>query len=231
MLTSSDQAPTNSETCAHKPSLYLFSKIPLDSTQVRWHIIMRFLVRLANRGEVRPADRKQLTKNAYETVRKFGADVGNLRVSSSAIEFDLLLDSDNKLQDSLKALEGQIGPVLTIRKLDVESPAIEKVEAIRLGFDFFNEERYWESHEALEAAWKRATGDEKEILQGLILLAASLVHWQKNEKQVTLSVMRRARDKLVSHQAEYFGIDIAALTSRLDKILSASKPEFFKLSA
>lgn len=48
---------------------------------------------------------------------------------------------------------------------------------------------------------------------------------------MTLSVMRCARDKLVSHQAEYFDIDIAALTGRLDKMLTASKPEFFKLIA
>lgn len=143
---------------------------------------MRFLVRLANRGGASPADRKQLTKTAYETAHNFGADVGNLRVSSSAIEFDLLLDSDDKLQDSLQALEGQIGLLLTIRKLDVESPSIEKTKAIGSGLELFNEERYWESHEALESAWRRVTGDEKEILQGLILLAAALVHWQKNEK-------------------------------------------------
>ncbi len=193
--------------------------------------VMRFLVRLANRSGASAADRKQLAKTAYETVRSFGADVGNLRVSNAAVEFDLLLDSETKLGDSLKAIEGKIGPLLTLRKLDVQSPPIEKAEAIRSGLGLFDEERYWESHEALESAWKEAEGDEKEILQGLILIAASLVHWQKNEKQVTLSVMKRARDKLGRHQTEYSGIDIVALTNRLDGILSANIPEFFKLTA
>jgi len=192
---------------------------------------MRFLVRLANRSGASPADRKQLAKNAYETVRSFGGDIGNLRVSNAAVEFDILLDSENKLGDSLKAIEGKIGPLLTLRKLDVQSPPIEKAEAIRSGLGLFDEERYWESHEALESAWKESEGDEKEILQGLILIAASLVHWQKNEKQVTLSVMKRARDKLWRHQTEYSGIDIVALTNRLDEILSANNPEFFKLTA
>jgi hypothetical protein len=130
----------------------------------------------------------------------------------------------------LKAIEGKIGPLLTLRKLDVQSPPIEKAEAIRLGLGLFDEERYWESHEALESAWKQTEGDEKEILQGLILIAASLVHWQKNEKQVTLSVMKRARDKLLRHQTDYSGIDLVALKNRLDGILSANKPEFFKLT-
>jgi hypothetical protein len=192
---------------------------------------MRFLIRLANQGGATPADRKQLTKTAYEAVRNFGADLGNLRVSSSAVEFDLLLDSEDKLQSSLKAIEDKIGRLLTVRKLDGESSPIEKTKSIRLGIDLFNEERYWESHEALESAWKIATGDEKEILQGLILIAAALVHWQKNEKHITLSVMKRARDKLASHQARYFGIDIPALTNKLDRVLETSRPEFFTLNS
>lgn len=190
---------------------------------------MRFLIRLTNRSQVTPAETKRLSKLAYETVKTHGADVGNLRVSSSAVEFDLLLNSDDKLQVVLKALERKIGSLLTLRKLDVGVPAIENVEAIRLGIDLFNEERYWESHEALESAWKKSTGDEKDVLQGMILLAAALVHWQKNEELVALSVMRRAREKLVSHRIEYFGIDIADLTEKLDKMLAANKPEFFRL--
>ena len=192
-------------------------------------MILRFLVRVVNRGGASTTDRRRLVKSVYEAVESFGADVGNLRVSNAAVEFDLLLDSEYKLGDSLKAIESKLGPLLTLRKLDVQSPLIEKTEAIQLGLSLFDEERYWESHEALESAWKQAEGDEKEILQGLILIAASLVHWQKNEKQVTLSVMKRARDKLVRHQAEFSGIDIIALTNRLEEILSAQNPEFFKL--
>lgn len=186
---------------------------------------------MENRCGASPADRKLLSKAAYGKVRNFGADVGNLRVSSSAVELDLLLDTKDRLQESLKALESQIGPLLTIRKLDVPSPPIAKQEAISLGLDLFNQERYWESHEALESAWKIATGDEKEILQGLILVAAALVHWQKNEKQVALSVIKRAQDKLESHGTEYCGINLARLSGRLGTMLDAGKPEFFKLNA
>lgn len=191
---------------------------------------MRFLVRLANRRGVSPADRKQLSKSAYESVRSLGADVGNLRVSSSAIEFDLLLNSENVLQESLKVLERKMGPLLTLRKLDVQTPPIPDEEAIRLGLDLFNEERYWESHEALESAWRKAEGIEKEVLQGLILLAAALVHWQKNERQVTLSVMKRARDKLASHPGKYFGINLVSLTDTFNRMLDSGEPEFLKLA-
>lgn len=193
--------------------------------------MFRFLVRLANESKASPAEKRQLTKISYEAVHPFGADVGNLRVSAKAVELDLLLDTEKFLQESLKALEGKIGPILTLRQLDIATPPIEKAEAVRSGLDLFNEERYWESHEALESAWRGTTGEEKEILQGLILIAAALVHWQKNEKDVALSVMKRALDKLAAHSADYFGIDIAALKSKVNELLAAGQPEFFRIES
>ena len=193
--------------------------------------MFRFLVRLANESKASPAEKRQLTKISYEAVHPFGADVGNLRVSAKAVELDLLLDTEKFLQESLKTLEGKIGPILTLRQLDIRTPPIEKAEAVRSGLDLFNEERYWESHEALESAWRGTTGEEKEILQGLILIAAALVHWQKNEKDVALSVMKRALDKLAAHSGDYFGIDIAALKSKVNELLAAGQPEFFRIES
>ncbi len=192
---------------------------------------MRFLVRLANKSQASPTERKQLTAIAYEAVRNFGADIGNLRVSNIAVELDLLLSVETVLKDSLNALEAKLGPVLTLRKLDVVGPPMEKAEAIRMGLELFNEERYWESHEALEYAWRESSGEEKEFLQGLILVAAALVHWQKNEKEVTLSVMRRALDKLAAISDEYWGIDIVALRSKVSEILAAGQPKFFRIES
>ena len=193
--------------------------------------MIRFLVRLANESKASAAEKRQLTKISYEAVHPFGADVGNLRVSAKAVELDLLLDTEKFLQESLKTLEGKIGPILTLRQLDIGTPPIENAEAVRSGLDLFNEERYWESHEALESAWRGTTGKEKEILQGLILIAAALVHWQKNEKDVALSVMKRALDKLAAHSGDYFGIDIAALKSKVNELLAAGQPEFFRIES
>jgi predicted metal-dependent hydrolase len=158
-----------------------------------------------------------------------GADVGNLRVSSPAVELDLLLDSEANLRDAISALESKVGSLLTLRKLDVENPPIEKAEAIRLGLDLFNEERYWESHETLESAWRRAAGRQKGHLQGLILIAAALVHWQKNELDVTLSIMKRAQEKLANYQGGYSGIDFSSLKNHTNQIVSTARPYFFKI--
>jgi predicted metal-dependent hydrolase len=190
---------------------------------------MRFLVRLENDGRFSPAEKKQLSKTGYEAVRDLGADIGNLRVSSKAVELDLLLNSETLLNDSLKALKRRFGQVLTVRKLDVASVPIGKAEAIKTGLELFNEERYWESHEALESAWRVAAGDEKEILQGLILVAAAFVHSQKNEKDIAISVLKRGLDKLSRHEGECSGIDITALKRKVTSLIATGQPEFFRI--
>jgi hypothetical protein len=191
---------------------------------------MRFLLRLSNKGKYTPADRKRLTTAAYEAVRGLGADIGNLRVSTSAVEFDLLLQSKELFDEALKVLENEIGPMLTMRELDVETTAhIGSEDAIRLGVKLFNEERYWESHEALEIAWRRFTGVEKEVLQGIILIAAALVHLQKNEPEVALSVLQRGYGKLSASQGMKFGVDIAAMKQKIASMLSSGRPGFFTI--
>lgn len=192
---------------------------------------MRFLVRLSKEREYTSDDRHRLTSLAYEAVRSLGGDIGNLRVSSSAIELDLLIDSKANLDTAVQALRDKIGSLVTIRELDMESPIMENVEAVKLGLALFNEERYWESHEALEAAWRKSSGSEKEILQGIILLAAALVHLQKGEQDVTLSVMKRAYEKLEKYHDQHFGVNISALKKEVMGMLSSGRPAFFKIEA
>jgi hypothetical protein len=190
---------------------------------------MRFLVRLSNGRKFTPKDARELTLRSYGAVKGLGGDVGNLRVSSSAIELDLLLNSKANLQAATQSLENKLGPLLTLRELDIPGPQMEAGEAIREGIGLFNEERFWESHEALESAWRKAAGADKEILQGIILLAAALVHLQKDEIAVTLSVMGRAHSTLTGYHSEHFGINIDNLCAEVSRMISAGHPDFLKI--
>lgn len=192
---------------------------------------MRFLVRLDNPGRYSPKDCRGLSNEAFEVLRNFQADVGNLRVSSHAVELDLLLTDQNCLQNAIEALENKIGCLLTLRKLDVQTKSIGRMEAIKLGLDLFNEERYWESHEILEEIWRPVRGVEKEILHALILLAASLVHLQRDETSVSLSIMKRARTILFGMQGNYSGIELDELNATLTQMVTENKPRFFKITA
>ena len=191
---------------------------------------MRFLVRFSNKGHT-PSDVRALSSRAFEAVKGFNGDVGNVRVSSYAIELDLLLDSKQELQDAVHALEAKLGPLLTLRELDIVGTQLEVGKEIRQGIDLFNSERYWESHEAWEYAWRKASGAEKEVLQGIILVAAAFVHLQKNEGEVALSIIDRAYNKLAGKTSECVGIDIEGLRNELTEMISGCNAKFVKIKA
>ena len=189
---------------------------------------MRFLVRLKNTQSFTPKDCRALAKTAYDRIKILNADVGNLRVSQAAIEFDLLVPSKKVMDLCLKKLIEGLGEPLTVRELDLPAQISTPERAVETGIALLNEGRYWESHESLEAAWRIVTGAEREILQGIILLAASLVHLQKDESEVALSIMKRANVKL-PQEGTCYSIDLTKLKQRVDELLSEENPAFFKL--
>lgn len=51
---------------------------------------------------------------------------------------------------------------------------LDVVEALARGRALFNERRFWEAHDAWEAAWRVEDGDVRRMLQGLIQVTAGL---------------------------------------------------------
>ena len=99
---------------------------------------------------------------------------------------------------------------------------------IKEGIFYFNNERFWECHEAFEGAWKQCTGNEKELIQGLILVAAALVHYQKDEDTICLSVLGRALKKLHNKSGQYHQIDIDMIKQKTIKMIDEKKIFIFK---
>jgi len=187
---------------------------------------MRYLVRLANSQGYTPTDVKMLQAKIRELLGS--ADkIGNLRVSTSAIEFDLFAEQTD-LKRSKSLLEANISKVVTLRPIQSRVPARREEEMLREGIDLFNQERFWEAHEALEEIWHPATGVERDIIQGLILTAAALVHYQKNEKAVCISILGRAMEKLGTLD-NFKGLDIKRLRAGIEQILKDNTPKLLQV--
>lgn len=58
--------------------------------------------------------------------------------------------------------------------------------------EMFRQERYWEAHTALEDLWKASRGSRKKTLQGIIIVAASLTHYQMDEFLVAEKMYTKA---------------------------------------
>jgi len=188
--------------------------------------MMRYLVRLANSQGYTPTDVKMLQAKIRELLGS--ADkIGNLRISTSTIEFDLFAEPTD-LNRSKSLLEAKISKVVTLRSIESRVSTRGEEEMLREGVDLFNQERFWEAHEVLEEIWHPATGVDRDIIQGVILTAAALVHYQKNEKAVCVSILGRAMEKLGTLD-NLKGLDIKRLRAGIEQILKDDTPKLLRI--
>ena len=115
-----------------------------------------------------PKDAKTILNNSRDLIYGMTAIIRDCRVSSKFIELDISVHKNN-LELLLEKLTS-IGETDHSRLIIEEQ--IEKAQLVQDGISYFNDERFWECHEALEGAWKQSKDDEKELIQGLILVAA-----------------------------------------------------------
>ena len=94
------------------------------------------------------------------------------------------------------------------------TPALDAAEAERLfreGVALFNGVRYWHAHEAWETVWRAAPDDEREFYQGLIQVAAGLLHLQRRNRRGATNKLTEGIAKLRQYQPAHHGIFVNEL--------------------
>ncbi|MGA7005432.1 MAG: DUF309 domain-containing protein [Nitrososphaeraceae archaeon] len=185
----------------------------------------RYMAYLKNEG-FGPKDARLLLSKARQIVGKYDILIRDVRVSNRFIEFDISLGNVEDLE-KIRSIFSFIGQYIDRYKVVEKDLKIE--ESLILAKKLFNEEKYWITHEVLEGVWKKAYGDEKDLLNGLILVAAAFVHYQKNEKDIALSIMRRALKKLTTVNEKYFGIDVVSIKSQVSEMVESSTIRNFRI--
>ncbi len=176
------------------------------------------MVHLKNSGYV-PTDARMLLAKADQLTSEMDVIVRDMRVSTKYLEFDVSVKKE-ELDTVVKNFES-IGTFYDARYVVEEK--IEKGEALKRAKQYFNDERYWECHEVLEGVWKKTHKGEKDLVQGIILVAAALVHYQKYENEICLSIMKRAMEKLSNVSGRYNDFDIDQFRKIVEKIISSKK--------
>jgi uncharacterized protein len=69
----------------------------------------------------------------------------------------------------------------------------------------FNQGRFWDSHEALEPAWRR-TGSH--FYHALILFASAFVHVQRGNRHGIAAQLGKAQPLLHARKPAYLGLDV-----------------------
>jgi hypothetical protein len=187
--------------------------------------LQRYFVHLKN-NIYTPKDATVLLTKARELVEK-NIVIRDSRVSKKYIEFDTSMPEGMDISDLIRALE-KISPLASYER--ILERHVEKDEAIRRAIELFNEEKYWGTHEALEAVWKETSpGTERDLLNGMILVAAAFVHDEKDEREICLSILRRARKKLEGATGMYHCIDMDRFVALVQNILTTGIIERFTI--
>ena len=90
--------------------------------------------------------------------------------------------------------------------------------ALRAFVSYFNQERFWESHEVLEAPWRR---NRSPFYKGLIIYASAFVHVQRGNPRGVRKQLVKARRYLWAYAPHYLGVDTAGLLAHLERCLAA----------
>ncbi len=187
--------------------------------------LLRYMVYLQNKKYF-PQDASSILSLSRKTLQDDKIIIRDVRVANHFLELDISIASFSELE-KIKSQLSMIAPVIEIDHI-VEKD-IDKEESIKLARDLFNNEKYWKTHEVLEGTWKHTQGNEKELLNGIILVAAALVHYQKGEQAICISILKRALNKLNNSHGKYLGINIDSLKNEITNIIGSTKVSKFRI--
>jgi uncharacterized protein len=183
----------------------------------------RYMLHLKNSSDLNRKMAKDILRKSRVLASGMNLILRDCRVSKKYIEFDTTI-SESNLDELIEKLSS-IGPLDHAKHVIEE--IVEKENAISEGIDYFNNERFWECHEILEGVWKNCDGNEKFLVQGLILVAAGLVHYQKDEDHTCISIFNRALQKLENSNGKYHNIDIDKIKKIITEMINSKSVSSF----
>ncbi|MFL6513144.1 MAG: DUF309 domain-containing protein, partial [Nitrososphaera sp.] len=189
------------------------------------HRMKRYMFHLQNKVPYTSKDATLILYKARELIEP-EVRVRDARISNKYIELDASIAEGIDVKSIIGRIVS-IAPLVSYE--EIKDHHMEKDKAIERAVQLFNEERYWEAHEVLEQVWKSATGTEKQILNAIILVAAAFVHDEKNEQDICISILQRARRKLEGSTGKYYGIDISRVQDRISEIINSHNIRRFSI--
>ena len=187
--------------------------------------LLRYMVYLENEKYF-PKDATSILSLSRKILHDDKIVIRDVRVANHFLELDISIPTPSEIE-KIKSKLSLISPIIEIDNI-IEKD-LDKKESIKLARELFNNEKYWKTHEVLEGTWKHTQGDEKVLLNGIILVAAALVHYQKGELEICISIMKRALSKLNNSYGKYLDIDIDSLKNEVTDIVKSIKVSKFRI--
>ena len=184
----------------------------------------RYLLHFKNEKYL-PENCRELAYKARDLVSDMNVSVRLARVASKFIEFDVASEKTD-----LVLLVERLSPIGEIDNVrHVVEEHLEKDKGIKDGIFYYNNERFWECHEAFEGVWNQCYGREKELVQGIILVAVAFAHEQENEESIGIGMLGRALEKLGTSPSMYYSIDVDRIRKKTIEMQQVKKLTRFEI--
>jgi len=182
------------------------------------------MLHLKNNG-YGPEHSREVINKARDLTSNLNVSVRVARIARKFVELDVGVEKEDL--DTLVEKLSPIGSIDNIRHVIEEK--IDKEQGIKDGIFYFNNERFWECHEAFEGVWKQCFGTEKEIINGIILFAVAFAHAQEDELSIGIGMLHRVLEKLGTSPSIYHSIDIDRLRKKAVEMQQANNLTIFAI--
>jgi predicted metal-dependent hydrolase len=89
------------------------------------------------------------------------------------------------------------------------------------GMELFNQGRYFEAHEALEAAWRAESGPVRDLYRGILQVGVVYLHITQFNYPGALKVCQRCRKWLLPWPEICRGVEVGQLRQDLETVMAA----------
>ena len=93
-------------------------------------------------------------------------------------------------------------------------------ESLKEAIDLFNNQKWYEAHDAFEDLWNDLVGDERQIVQGILQVSVSQYHLNKGNLNGAMILIGEGLGRIRNKVSEDLEIDLILLCNNLETLLN-----------
>jgi len=93
-------------------------------------------------------------------------------------------------------------------------------ESLQEAIDLFNNQKWYEAHDAFEDIWNDLVGDERQIVQGILQVSVSQFHLNKGNLNGAMILLGEGLGRIRNRVSEDLEIDLISLCYCLESLLN-----------
>ena len=93
-------------------------------------------------------------------------------------------------------------------------------DSLQEAIDLFNNQKWYEAHDAFEDIWNDLVGDERQIVQGILQVSVSQFHLNKGNYNGAMILLGEGLGRIRNRVSEDLEIDLILFCSILETLLN-----------